>query len=116
MDQLPEHPNLSFPVTEPPEEPSSPATEPAEKPPSPPLPPEAISPLPRFDPSRMIGIIKRKALLKDLAAVYHTECLTCCQELLELQRKYEEPVIDVKTPENSRKETMKPPKRTKKAR
>lgn len=42
------------------------------------------------DPSRMVGIIKRKALIKDLAAVYHAECLAYCQELLELQTKWEE--------------------------
>uniref|UniRef100_M8ATZ7 Uncharacterized protein n=1 Tax=Aegilops tauschii TaxID=37682 RepID=M8ATZ7_AEGTA len=44
----------------------------------------------QFDPSRMIGIIKRKALIKDLAAAYHAECVACCKELLELQRKWEE--------------------------
>lgn len=38
----------------------------------------------------VVGIIKRKALIKDLAAVYHAECLAYCQELLELQRKWEE--------------------------
>lgn len=38
----------------------------------------------------VIGIIRRMALIKDLAAVYHAECLTHCQELLELQRKCEE--------------------------
>lgn len=38
----------------------------------------------------VIGIIRRKALIKDLAAVYHAECLTYCQQLLELQRKFEE--------------------------
>ncbi|KAL6500679.1 hypothetical protein OROHE_025476 [Orobanche hederae] len=47
-------------------------------------------PPPPFDPSRMIGIIRRKALIKDLAAVYHAECLTYCQELLELQKKLDE--------------------------
>ncbi|MBA0599114.1 hypothetical protein Gorai_005349, partial [Gossypium raimondii] len=45
---------------------------------------------PPFDPSRMIGIIKRKALIKELAAVYHGECLAYCQELLELQKKWNE--------------------------
>ncbi|KAJ8465966.1 hypothetical protein OPV22_028518 [Ensete ventricosum] len=45
---------------------------------------------PDFDPSRMIGIIKRKALIKELAAAYHAECLACCQKLLQLQRKWEE--------------------------
>ncbi|THG18006.1 hypothetical protein TEA_001401 [Camellia sinensis var. sinensis] len=53
-------------------------------------PPPQPAPPPRFDPSRMIGIIRRKALIKDLAAVYHAECLAYCQELLELQRKWEE--------------------------
>uniref|UniRef100_A0A1D1XFP0 UPF0747 protein Exig_1968 n=1 Tax=Anthurium amnicola TaxID=1678845 RepID=A0A1D1XFP0_9ARAE len=43
-----------------------------------------------FDPSRMIGVIRRKALIRDLAAAYHTECLSYCQELLELQRKWGE--------------------------
>uniref|UniRef100_J3N0B4 Uncharacterized protein n=2 Tax=Oryza brachyantha TaxID=4533 RepID=J3N0B4_ORYBR len=43
-----------------------------------------------FDPSRMIGIIKRKALIKELAAAYHAECVACCKELLQLQRKWEE--------------------------
>ena len=38
----------------------------------------------------VIGIIKRKALIKELAAVYHAECLAYCQELLELQRKWDE--------------------------
>ncbi|XP_021904643.1 uncharacterized protein LOC110819676 [Carica papaya] len=71
---------------------------------------------PAFDPSRMIGIIKRKALIKELAAAYHTECLAYCQELLELQKKREEPFLDAKTSEDVRKETMKPPKRLKKTR
>ncbi|CAA6675823.1 unnamed protein product [Spirodela intermedia] len=43
-----------------------------------------------FDPSRMVGIIKRKALIKNLADAYHGECLKYCQELLELQRKWGE--------------------------
>ncbi|RDX84212.1 hypothetical protein CR513_34780 [Mucuna pruriens] len=67
-----------------------------------------------FDPSRMVGIIKRKALIKDLAAVYHAECLAYCQELLELQTKWEEPFIDLKTPEELKKETARPSKRIKK--
>ncbi|KAI3818438.1 hypothetical protein L1987_12245 [Smallanthus sonchifolius] len=70
----------------------------------------------RFDPSRTIGIIKRKALIKDLAAVYHADCLAYCQELLELQRKCEEPYADIKVSADSRKETMRPPKRLKKSR
>nr|XP_043625679.1 uncharacterized protein LOC122597114 [Erigeron canadensis]XP_043625680.1 uncharacterized protein LOC122597114 [Erigeron canadensis] len=70
----------------------------------------------RFDPSRTIGIIKRKALIKDLAAVYHAECLAYCQELLELQRKCEESYTDVKVAADPRKETMRPPKRHKKSR
>ncbi|CDP18710.1 unnamed protein product [Coffea canephora] len=73
-------------------------------------------PSPRFDPSRMVGIIRRKALIKDLAAVYHAECLTYCQELLELQSKLEESHTDLKIPENSKKETIRPPKRLKKSR
>ncbi|KAF8413548.1 hypothetical protein HHK36_001539 [Tetracentron sinense] len=54
------------------------------------VPPPLPHPTLRFDPSRMIGIIRRKALIKDLAAVYHAECLAYCQDLLELQRKWEE--------------------------
>jgi hypothetical protein len=38
----------------------------------------------------VIGIIKRKALIKELAAAYHAECVARCKELLELQRKWEE--------------------------
>ncbi|KAI4300045.1 hypothetical protein L6164_033463 [Bauhinia variegata] len=79
-------------------------------------PPPAAPPPPSFDPSRMVGIIKRKALIKDLAAVYHAECLTYCQELLELQRKWNEPFIDLKPLEDSRKETIRPSKRAKKGR
>ncbi|CAH9104207.1 unnamed protein product [Cuscuta epithymum] len=78
--------------------------------------PQDATPPPQFDPSRMIGIIKRKALIKDLAAVYHAECLSYCQQLLELQRKLEEPQVDIKTPEDPRKELSRPPKRLKKAR
>ncbi|MBA0598636.1 hypothetical protein Gorai_008392 [Gossypium raimondii] len=113
-------------------------------PPSPPLdsqpdPPPA-PPLP-FDPSRrcpdfpiyepralfciisqyiyvcaVIGIIKRKALIKELAAVYHAECLAKCQELLELQKKWDEPFIDLKIPDDLRKEKIRPSKRVKKSR
>ena len=43
-----------------------------------------------FLPFEVIGIIKRKALVKELAAAYHAECLLYCQELLELQRKWDE--------------------------
>lgn len=39
---------------------------------------------------KVIGIIRRKALIKELAAAYHAECLTYCQELLELQKKIDE--------------------------
>lgn len=70
----------------------------------------------RFDPSRMIGIIKRKALIKELAAVHHAECLALCQELLELQRKWEEPYVETKTIEDLRKETSRPTKRQKRTR
>ncbi|PON82364.1 hypothetical protein TorRG33x02_218590 [Trema orientale] len=90
-----------------PSQPDSAQTQPQPEPPTPP---------PPFDPSRMIGIIKRKALIKELAAVYHAECLAYCQELLELQRKWDEPFIDLKIPEDSRKDAMRPPKRLKKAR
>ncbi|KAG6416751.1 hypothetical protein SASPL_124189 [Salvia splendens] len=62
-------------------------------------------PAPPFDPSRImphfliyelvlylevIGIIKRMAMIKELAAAYHAECLTYCQELLELQKNVNE--------------------------
>ncbi|KAK9051308.1 hypothetical protein SSX86_027941 [Deinandra increscens subsp. villosa] len=70
---------------------------------------------PRFDPSRTIGIIKRKALIKDLAAVYHAECLAYCKELLELQRKCEEANADIKVAAESRKETMRPTQRHKRS-
>ncbi|XP_028778795.1 uncharacterized protein LOC114735279 [Neltuma alba] len=79
-------------------------------------PPSPAPPPPPFDPSRMVGIIKRKALIKDLAAVYHAECLSYCQELLELQRKWEEPFIDLRPPEDSRKDILRPSKRAKKLR
>ncbi|GAY34072.1 hypothetical protein CUMW_009550, partial [Citrus unshiu] len=65
---------------------------------------------PPFDPSRMIGIIKRKALIKELAALYHAECLAYCQELLELQKKWEEPFVETKAPDDSRKEITRLPK------
>ncbi|KAL2473812.1 Uncharacterized protein Fot_49548 [Forsythia ovata] len=81
--------------------------------------PAPANPASPFDPSRMIGIIRRKTLIKDLAAVYHAECLTYCQELLELQSKVDEPytdTTDIKTPLDSRKEKMRPPKRVKKSR
>ncbi|XP_071735850.1 uncharacterized protein [Rutidosis leptorrhynchoides] len=70
--------------------PLPPSTESPSTPPS--VPPNATPRRRLFDPSRTIGIIKRKALIKDLAAVYHAECLSNCQELLELQRKCEENV------------------------
>ncbi|KAF6150593.1 hypothetical protein GIB67_022205 [Kingdonia uniflora] len=38
----------------------------------------------------LLGIVRRKALIKDLAAIYHAECLTYCEELLKLQKKWEE--------------------------
>ncbi|KAL2484205.1 hypothetical protein Fot_45798 [Forsythia ovata] len=82
----------------------------------PPPPPPPSTPPPPFDPSRMIGIIRRKVLIKDLAAVYHAECLTYCQELLELQSKLEDPFRDKKSQEDSRKEMTKTSKRLKKLR
>lgn len=47
----------------------------------------------QFDPSRMIGIMKRKALIKKLAAVYHADCVASCKELLQLQTKWKEVCI-----------------------
>ncbi|CAA0832304.1 Unknown protein [Striga hermonthica] len=85
-----------------------PPSSPRDDPPAPP-------PLP-FDPSRMVGIIRRKALIKELAAAYHAECLTYCQELLELQKKIDEPFTDIKIPEEPRKEMTRPSKRMKKTR
>uniref|UniRef100_A0A0V0H281 Putative mediator of RNA polymerase II transcription subunit 15-like n=1 Tax=Solanum chacoense TaxID=4108 RepID=A0A0V0H281_SOLCH len=87
-------------------------------PPSDPAPSDPSTPHPQtgFNPSRMIGIIRRKAMIKDLAAIYHAECLAYCQELLELQKKAEESLIEMKSAEDSRRETMRPPKRMKKAR
>ncbi|XP_015169058.1 uncharacterized protein [Solanum tuberosum] len=63
-------------------------------PPSDPAPSDPSTPHPQngFNPSRMIGIIRRKAMIKDLAAIYHAECLAYCQELLELQKKAEESI------------------------
>ncbi|XP_042397190.1 uncharacterized protein LOC121987488 [Zingiber officinale] len=73
---------------------------------------------PEFDPSRMIGIIKRKALIKELAAAYHAECLAYCQKLQQLQRKWEEEqqYIKRKTPQEVGlgKSKAKPSKRQKK--
>ncbi|KAJ9691063.1 hypothetical protein PVL29_013302 [Vitis rotundifolia] len=109
----------SPPPADQPDPPSSPpelATQPDPTPPEPSPTQPDLPPPHRFDPSRMIGIIRRKALIKDLAAVYHAECLAYCQELLELQRKWEEPFVDIKATEDSRKETMRPPKRIKKSR
>ncbi|EYU33394.1 hypothetical protein ABFS82_13G081300 [Erythranthe guttata] len=87
-----------------------PSSSPEGRPPPPPLP---------FDPSRMIGIIRRKALIKELAASYHAECLTYCQELLELQKKIDEqPFTDIKPADEPRKEMLRsrPSKRVKKSR
>ncbi|PNT65203.1 uncharacterized protein LOC100825960 isoform X1 [Brachypodium distachyon] len=85
----------------------------------------------QFDPSRskglssqtafasfarsVIGIIKRKALIKELAAAYHAECVTCCKELLQLQRKWEEEqYVEAKMPEEPKRPVMKPSKRRRK--
>ncbi|CAL5090308.1 unnamed protein product [Urochloa decumbens] len=69
----------------------------------------------QFDPSRMIGIIKRKALIKDLAAAYHAECIASCKELLQLQRKWEEEqYVEAKIPEEPRSLMMKSSKHRKK--
>ncbi|CAA2986183.1 Hypothetical predicted protein [Olea europaea subsp. europaea] len=80
--------------------------------------PAPVNPPSPFDRSRMIGIIRRKALIKDLAAVYQAECLTYCQELLGLQSNVDEPytdTTDIKTHLDSRKGKMRPPKRMKKS-
>ncbi|XP_078148302.1 uncharacterized protein LOC144543781 [Carex rostrata] len=67
----------------------------------------------QFDPSRMIGIIKRKALIKELASAYHAECRTLCQDLLQLQRKHEEfQYIEKRVAEEAR-QPLKPAKRVK---
>ncbi|XP_051221227.1 uncharacterized protein [Lolium perenne] len=66
-----------------------------------------------FDPSRMIGIIKRTALIKELAAAYHAECLACCKELLQLQRKWEEQHAKAKMPEEPKISSAKPSKHRK---
>jgi len=66
----------------------------------------------QFDPSRMICVIKRKALIKELAAAYHAQCLTCCKELLQLQRKWEEEqYAKAKMPEEPKISSAKPSKR-----
>lgn len=43
-----------------------------------------------FDPGQMTSIIRRKAMLKELASCYQAECAYYCQELLELQGKWEQ--------------------------
>ncbi|KAA8514900.1 hypothetical protein F0562_018079 [Nyssa sinensis] len=108
MSELQQHPAL-HPLSPPPGSLDDPPPPPASR-------EDPPTPLPRFDPSRMIGIIRRKALIKELAAVYHADCLAYCQELLELQKKWEEPYVDTKTVEDTRKETKRPPKRIKKSR
>ncbi|MCL7046535.1 hypothetical protein MKW94_013725 [Papaver nudicaule] len=106
------------PVIPPPPQPSTVAGDDAAStpPPSPPAPATSKSNPLRFDPSRMIGIIRRKAMIKDLAAVYHAECVAYGRELLELQRKWEESYADGKPPEDFRKELIRQPKRLKKSR
>ncbi|CAF2148394.1 uncharacterized protein LOC103856331 [Brassica rapa] len=74
-------------------------------PPEPPSKPEDPPPA-TFDPSRMVGIIKRKALIKDLAAAYQAECLAYCRELLDLQKRKDEPFLDTKATDDVRKETL----------
>ncbi|KAL6194826.1 hypothetical protein ACLB2K_035901 [Fragaria x ananassa] len=50
---------------------------PSDEPPPPPSTQTDDPPVPDppFDPSRMIGIIRRKSLIKELAAMYHAECM-----------------------------------------
>lgn len=43
-----------------------------------------------FDPAQMFSIIKRRAMLKELASCYHAECLSYRQVLFELQGKWEQ--------------------------
>ncbi|KAJ4912582.1 hypothetical protein Rs2_07203 [Raphanus sativus] len=69
-------------------------------------PPEKPTAPATFDPSRMVGIIKRKALIKDLAAAYQAECLSYCRELLDLQKRKDEPFLDTKAPDDLRKEAL----------
>ncbi|KAG6512507.1 hypothetical protein ZIOFF_030628 [Zingiber officinale] len=80
--------------------------------------PSQLKDEPDFDPSKMIGIIKRKALIKELAAAYHSECLAYCQKLQQHQRRWEEEqqFIKRKTPPEvgQSKRTTKPTKRRKK--
>lgn len=116
LQQLHYHPSdLQTPAAAPPQSAQSETSDDPPPPPSSSTGNEPFPPQPLFDPSRMIGIIRRKALIKDLAAVYHAECLTYCQELLEVQKKLEEPP-KLKIVENTRKEPMRPPKRLKKSR
>ncbi|XP_047044600.1 uncharacterized protein LOC124648961 isoform X2 [Lolium rigidum] len=69
----------------------------------------------QFDPSRMIGVIKRKALIKELAAAYHAECVALAvAELLQLQKKWEEEqLVEAKMPEELKISSAKPSKRRK---
>lgn len=91
LQQLHYHPSdLQTPAAAPPQSAQSETSDDPPPPPSSSTGNEPFPPQPLFDPSRMIGIIRRKALIKDLAAVYHAECLTYCQELLEVQKKLEE--------------------------
>ncbi|KAJ3693031.1 hypothetical protein LUZ60_012126 [Juncus effusus] len=69
----------------------------------------------QFDPSRMIGIIKRRALIKELASAYHAECRTLCQDLLQLQKKWEEfQYVEKRVAEEALLQPKKPSKRSKK--
>ncbi|XP_016537686.1 uncharacterized protein LOC107838920 isoform X2 [Capsicum annuum] len=111
--------NQSSPSCDPPEPQPQPQAQPlSDDPVVPPTPSDPTTPHTQtgFNPSRMIGIIRRKAMIKDLAGIYHAECLTYCRELLELQKKAEESLIEIRIAEASRRETMRPPKHMKKAR
>ncbi|KAL6641796.1 hypothetical protein ACP70R_019977 [Stipagrostis hirtigluma subsp. patula] len=69
----------------------------------------------QFDPSRMIGIMKRRALIKELTAAYHAECTARCKELLQLQIKLEEEqYVDAKMPGEPRLSMMTGSQRRKK--
>lgn len=42
------------------------------------------------NPGQTASIIKRKAMIKELSALYHAECLSYSQKVLDLQRKWEQ--------------------------
>ncbi|KAI3869887.1 hypothetical protein MKW92_036822 [Papaver armeniacum] len=99
------------PTAPPPPQPSTVARDDAAATP-PPAPAKSTSTPLRFDPSRMIGIIRRKAMIKDLAAVYHAECLAYAENF----SNFKEIICRWQTSEDFRKEMIRQPKRLKKSR